>query len=189
MEPLIDIDSSRPALGSSFTSRAPTGAHDTAQPALASGFGAIIEAELELQQAIAVALGRLGGEHVVEEDRILRHQFVQVGANIALLEQRYQTLLPSDRFTAWEPAELAGAAQSNEPPALYDLIARHERLIESVNALIDCNPDGQRGELTLREIARNHHELARMLTALLSEGETGAPAMESLSSALSLSTE
>jgi hypothetical protein len=61
-----------------------------------------------------------------------------------------------------------------ETELLPDLIARHTQLLADIETLIGCAPDGQRGELILTEVSRNHEEMAWMLTALLKEDETVA---------------
>lgn len=161
---------------SGVVTRAPIGArNDTAQPALTSGFGAVIEKEHDLQSAIERSFGQTGGEHSADLDRILHHQHSRLGANIALLEQRYEALPKPERFAnwhdrGWPPAK--GRDASDEAALLPELVAQHTGLLSDIEALIGCAPDGQRGELILTEVGRSHEEMAWMLTALLHDDES-----------------
>lgn len=146
---------------------------DTAQPSLTSGFGAVIEKEQSLQGATEGALGCVGGAHAAQADRILRHQNTRLGANIALLQQRYESLPLPERFLQIQPPVPAQSPPHATGP-IADLLARHNGLLAEIETLIDCAPDGQRGELILREVSRNHDEMAWMLTALLREDESVA---------------
>ena len=150
-----------------------------AQPLLTSGFGAVIEKERDLQARTAGSLGQVGGHRSSETDRILRHQQARLGANIALLQERYEALPRPERFSSWnERAHATNTAFDHEDRdgsrVLPDLIARHAGLQADVEALIATAPDGQRGELILGEVSRNHEEMAWMLTALLKEDATSA---------------
>lgn len=170
-----------PSASNSVTTRAERGAgNNTAQPPLTSGFGAVIEQERDLQSAIESSLGHLHGHRAGDIDRILRHQQSRLGANIALLEQRYEALPNPERFASWNERHHAAdtaldAGDRDESQVLTDLIARHTGLQTALDSLIECAPDGQRGELILREVTRNHEEMAWMLTALLNEDATSAP--------------
>jgi hypothetical protein len=151
--------------------------NNTAAPPLTSGFGAVIEKERVLLSATAGSLGHASGQHSAEIDRILRHQHSRLSANIALLEQRYEALPNPERFARWNdrrapPLTPRRIAPRDEPEVLPELIARHTGLLADIEALIDGGPDGQRGELILTEVSRNHQEMAWMLTALLKEDET-----------------
>ena len=46
-------------------------------------------------------------------------------------------------------------------------LSQHTSLLTDIEALIECAPDGQRGELILNEVGRNHEEMAWILTSLL----------------------
>jgi hypothetical protein len=124
------------------------------------------------------SFGRVSEHHSRELDRILRHQYSRLGANIALLEQRYEALPNPERFVNWHdrsrPPAKPRRIQGNETELLSGLIARHTSLLTDIEALIGCAPDGQRGELILTEVSRNHEEMAWMLTALIKEDESVA---------------
>ncbi|HVS52375.1 MAG TPA: hypothetical protein VHD62_08470 [Opitutaceae bacterium] len=155
----------------------------TAQPALTSGFGAVIDKEHDLQTATEGLVGHVNGEHGTAIDRILRHQHSRLGANIALLEQRYEALPNPERFVHWNdrrhpPAAPRRLELRDTTEALPELIARHVGLLADIEALIGCVPDGQRGELILNEVSRRHEEMAWMLNALLKEDVTAAHAAE-----------
>lgn len=167
-------DSRSPPRTGGATARASTGARDDAShPSLTSGFGAVIEKEHNLQSAIEDSFGQLSGHRSVDLDRILHHQHSRLGANIALLEQRYEALPKPERFVNWHdrarPPVQPRRTQQDEAELLPELVAQHTRLLADIEALIGCAPDGQRGELILAEVSRNHEEMAWMLTALLKD--------------------
>jgi hypothetical protein len=179
MQNTTDSDSRSPPHSGSTTTRAGSdSANRIAQPPLTSGFGAVIEKERELRTATEDPFGQVRGHHSAEIDRILHHQHSRLGANIALLEQRYEALPNPERFVNWNdrsrPPGKPRRTQRDETKLLPDLIARHTNLLADIEALIGCAPDGQRRELILTEVSRNHEEMAWMLTALLKEDETVA---------------
>jgi hypothetical protein len=167
---------SRQSLGGT-TARA-SESDDTAQPPLTSGFGTVMEQERDIQAATGAQLGTDHSPQSAAIDRILRDQQAQLGANIALLEQRYETLPQPERFQALPPEEIrlshsprpAGATM-DRAVFLPNLIEQHLNLLRHIEALIARRPDGQRGEIILAEIARNHEDMAWMLTALIKEDE------------------
>lgn len=170
-------DSRSPPRRGGTVTRAPAGAqNDTAQPSLTSGFGTVIERERDLQRATEATLGQTRGRRSAELDRILRHQHSRLGANIALLEQRYEALPIPARFVNWHdrghPSPRTEHMGAEEAELLPRLVEQHTRLLIDISALIDCAPDGQRGELILAEVSRSHEEMAWMLTALMKEDES-----------------
>jgi hypothetical protein len=177
MEKTKNDSYSPPRLGGVVTRAQSDLQNTTARPALTSGFGAVLEKERALQNATEGSLGHLTGEHARDFDRILRHQHSRLGANIALLEQRYEALPNPERFITWHdrrhpPVTARRAADRDEIDLLPDLIARHTGLLADIEALIRSVADGQRGELILREVRRNHEEMAWMLTALMNDDES-----------------
>lgn len=174
MNHFIKTNSSSPPHPGGVVTRAPTDAqHDTAQPSVTSGFGAIIEKELTLQSATENSFGQRMGADSANLDRILHHQHSRLGANIALLEQRYEALPKPERFINWQGRGHPLAPLRHMPPEeveqLPQLIAQHTRLLEDIDVLIGIAPDGQRGELILTEVSRSHEEMAWMLIALLKD--------------------
>lgn len=175
-----DSDSRSPPHSHSVVTRAQTDLeNNTAQPALTSGFGTVLEKEHALRSTTEGSVGHVHGRHAKEIDRILHHQHSRLGANIALLEQRYEALPNPERFVNWNdcrrpPSTPRRTEHRDETDLLPDLIARHTGLLADIEALIDRRPDGQRGELILAAVSRNHEEMAWMLTALLKEDETTA---------------
>lgn len=174
MKNYTNTDSRSPPQSGGVVTRAPTGArNDTAQPSLTSGFGAVIEKERDLQSATEGSFGLVRGPHSADLDRILHHQHSRLGANIALLEERYEALPKPERFVNWHdrarPPAQPRRQQQDEAALLPELVAQHTRLLSDIEALINCAPDGQRGELILTEVSRSHEEMAWMLTALLKE--------------------
>lgn len=147
--------------------------NDTAQPPLASGFRAVIEKECVLLSATADALGKARGQHAADVDRILRYQHSRLNANIALLEQRYGAVPNPERFASGsdcrDPQLTPLGIEASVLPAL---IAGHADLLADIEALIECGSDGQRGELILMEVSRNHQAMARTLTTLLKKEGT-----------------
>ena len=161
-----------------IVTRATASRDNTAQPALTSGFGAVLEQEEDIQSWTQKCLDTGHAPHSAAVDRILRHQDIRLGANIALLAQRYQMLPHPARFQTLQERH-PRLSPSPEPTVadagsvLPGLIAQHLDLLQKIEALIRQRPDGQRGELILAEIARNHEEMAWKLTALLNEDDVG----------------
>lgn len=193
MHNTTDTGSSPPHSGRSVA-RAQADPHlPTAPSALTSGFGAVIEKEHDLQSATEGSLGHVSGQHATEIDRILRLQHSRLGANIALLEQRYEALPNPERFVSWNdrrrpPSAPRRTESRDEAELLPDLIARHTGLLADLEALIGCGPDSQRAELILTEVRRNHEEMARMLTALLKDDATAGRSTENGNDRASKST-
>ena len=147
---------------------------DSALPSLTSGFGAVIEKERELRNATDDSCGHVTGNHTLQVDRLLQRQHSRLGANIALLEQRYESLPNPERFAIWHgrrgpPTTARKVVEREEVDLLTELIARHRGLVSDIAALISRAPDGQRGEVILTEVGRNHEQMAVMLTALLND--------------------
>lgn len=177
MQNTPDSDSRSPPQSGGVITRASTGpGNDTAQPSLTSGFGSVIEKEHGLQSATECSFGHVSGDHAADIDRILRQQHSRLSANIALLEQRYEALPNPERFASWHNRSRPPAAPRRTPRAgtelLPNLIAQHNSLLADIESLIACAPDGQRGELILTEVGRNHEEMAWMLAAVLRQDET-----------------
>src|ERR1043166_6123044 len=171
------IDSDLLAPPDGVTTRAMACRDDTAQPPLASGFGAVMEQEQKIQSFTEEYIGADNGPHSAAIDRILRQQQTRLGANIALLEQRYEMLPPAriqTRHAKHPPLSYARRimATPDDSGVLQKLVAQHLDLIRNIETLIDQRPDGQRGTLILAEIARNHEDMAWMLTALLKEEDS-----------------
>jgi hypothetical protein len=146
--------------------------NNTAEPALTSGFGLVIGKERDLQRATEDVLGRANGNRAVEIERVLRQQHSRLGANIALLEERYEALPNPARFASRDdrrhPADGARRTEPREKAApLLDLMARHNSLVTDLAALMSSAPDGQRGELILTVVSRSHREMAETLGGLL----------------------
>ena len=179
MQNITDSDSrSPPQTGGVVTRAQSDSANDTAQPSLTSGFGAVIQKEYDLRTATEESRGQVSGHRALDMDRILRHQHSRLGANIALLEQRYEALPNPERFVTWgnggnAPSRLPAAERYNDG-ILPGLIELHTTLRGDIEALIGCAADGQRGELILTEVSRSHEEMAWTLIALLKEDESMA---------------
>lgn len=151
--------------------------NNTAQPPLTSGFGAVIEKEHDLQNATENSFAGVDGPHGAGLDRILRQQHSQLGANLALLKQRYEALPDPGRVAVSDPRRRQPHPPRGAGP-LPDLIARHTDLQADLAALIACGSDGQRGELILAQVSRQHEEMAWRLTALLEKGAAAACVVE-----------
>jgi hypothetical protein len=169
----IALDS--PPLPGGKITRAADHSDDTAQPPLTSGFGAVMAQERAIQSSTAAQLAGERGSNTAALEEVLRGHQAKLGANIALLEQRYETLPSPTRFTLLRtpPPRLfrtqSRPVPANEASPLTGLIAQHVTLLRAVDALITLRPDGQRGELILGEIARNHEEMGSTLTAVAKE--------------------
>src|SRR3954464_6044957 len=103
--------------------------NDTAQPSLTSGIGAVIEKEHDLQTATEASFRHDGRCHSNAVDRLLRHHYTRVSANIALLAQRYEALPKPERFLTWQDRGRHPGPPSrkrdDETNLLPDLIAQH----------------------------------------------------------------
>jgi hypothetical protein len=166
---------SAPQSGSVVTRARPAQQDDTAQPSLTSGFGAVIGKEQDIRGATEGLFGQVSGQRSADRDRILRHQHSRMGANIALLEQRYEALPKPQRFVNWTEHNRPSAKRARMPRAetgLPDLIAQHTHLLADIQTLIDRAPDGQRGELILSEVGRSHEEMAWVLAALQNDDDS-----------------
>ena len=163
-----------PPLGGT-TTRAEAGFDDTAQPPLTSGFGAVMQQEEDIQSSTEGYLGADNGPNSAAIDRLLRQQGTRLGANLALLERRYGMLPHPARFRPLQAKHVrlstARRAAAPDSGVLPSLIAQHLELLRKIETLISQRPDGQRGELILAQIARNHEEMAWMLAALIKQDE------------------
>jgi DNA-binding ferritin-like protein len=160
-------------------SRSATGPDDdTAQPGLTSGFGAVMEEERNLQSSTEGYLAAVNGPHAIALDRILRNQQLRLDDNIGLLEERYEMLPHPARFQALRgrlfpltnSRRVATPSESND--LLPNLVAQHLTLLANVATLIAHSSQGGQGQYILTEVARNHEEMAWMLTALLKEDQS-----------------
>ena len=154
-----------------------------AQPPLPSGFSAVIKKEYDLQAITEGSLRHVTGHHSAEIDRILRHQQSRLSANIALLDERYEALPGPERLASRNERHQVtnptlGFEDRDESQVLPDLVTRHACLQTDIEGLIERAPDGQRGKLILREVSRNHEEMAWMMRALLKEDATSVPMAE-----------
>lgn len=165
-----------PARAGGVVRRAPAGArNDAVWASLTSGFGAVLEKEHELQSATESSFASTTGQRSADLDRILHLQHSRLGANIALLEQRFAALPKPERFASWHERSRPASkppAPGHETKRLPDLVGQHTRLLADLDALIGCAPGGQQGEHILAEVSRSHEEMAWMLTALLKEDES-----------------
>jgi hypothetical protein len=175
MSALRRIALGSPPLPGGKITRATAHSDDTAQPPLTSGFGAVMAQEREIQSSTVAQLAGERGANTVALEGILRGHHATLGANIALLEQRYETLPNPARFTLLRASYARLSRTQNRPVPAHEgsplarLIAQHVTLLRAIDALITLRPDGQRGELILGEIARNHEEMGSMLTAVAKE--------------------
>jgi hypothetical protein len=146
-----------------------------ATPSLTSGFGAVMEQEHDLQSSTGGYFGPEDDLEVDAIDQVLRDQRVQLGANISLLERRYEMLPHPVRFqalrTRLRPPTKARrvSAQENVLDLLRDLLAQHLGLLGNIDILIAHAPGGCPGGLLLGEMARNHEDMAWKLSGFLKE--------------------
>lgn len=166
-------NSPSPPPSAGTTIRANACLDETAQPPLTSGFGAVMEQERDIQSSTQQYLGADRGSRSTPVNRVLGLQEARLGANIALLEERYEMLPNPGRFHTLRETGLRAAARHEASThrdvrtMLSSLIAQHRDLLRKIDALITQRPDGQRGELILGQVARNHEEMAWTLTALI----------------------
>jgi hypothetical protein len=170
MDDSLSTDSRSPSTRGITTRADPGPNNNTAQPSLTSGFGAVMKHEYDIQSATTRYLDGNDGPCSDEADRLLRQHQGRLGANIALLEQRYALLPEPARFQALHERQPRTRPSRNEATArvsaLTALVAQHLKLLENIDALMAGRPDGQRGLLILAEVARNHEQMAWALTAL-----------------------
>jgi hypothetical protein len=175
-QPLLPTDSPPPPDGITVERETIGTSHLAPQRSLSSGFGDVMKRERALQAATEMFLGADHGLHSSAIDRILREQYTRLGANIAILEQRYETEPATSRDRALQasrpPAAVGGnrAIERAKHGGLRELAVQHQSLLASVERLLADGSDGQRGALILTEVAHNHEEMAWMLTALLRDG-------------------
>jgi hypothetical protein len=137
-----------------------------------------MEQERELQTSTTGYVGADKGIHAIAIDRILRNQGVRLQANITLLGQRYETLPHPLRFQALQGAHRPltkrrrVADEDDGSQMLPSLVAQHLEVLEKIVALIARHSDGQRGEMILEAIERNHEDMIWMLKALMNEDES-----------------
>jgi hypothetical protein len=138
------------------------------------GFGTLLQQEHDLQTCTADSVGAVTGPNAPALTRMLRYQQTRIGANITLLQQRHETLPQPARFRTMVGGRrpLAGrAADHPDTEPLAQLVAGHRDALESIEQLTASQPDGQRGDLILAAVARNHEEMAWMLRALAHEND------------------
>lgn len=165
---------SNPPLASGGTvTRAAVVRHSpAAEPSLAGGLGAVMEQERELQAATGESLRALNGHHAAATERLLRDHQVRLGANLALLEQQFEMLPPAgprpalDGRPAPQTSVRCAAVVLQEVGPLPALVAQHLTVLKDIEALIGQHPDGQRSELIMTKVARNHEDMAWTLIAL-----------------------
>jgi hypothetical protein len=135
-----------------------------------------MEQERAIQSSIAMYRQANHTPAGASVDRMLDRQQARLGANIALLEQRYEMLPHPGRFQPLYTTDtpLTRTSRPLATPAnavfLSGLAAQHTDLQRKVGWLIAQRPDGERGELILAEIARNHAEMARMAAGVIKDG-------------------
>jgi hypothetical protein len=146
-----------------------------ATPSRPSGFGAVMEQENDLQSSTDGYLGPLDGLEVNALDQVLRDQHARLGANISLLERRYETLPHPARFQALRTRlhPPAKARRVSERPDILDLlrnlVAQHRSLLSNIDVLIAHGTGESRGGHLMTEMARNHEAMAGMLSGLLND--------------------
>jgi hypothetical protein len=175
-QPILPTNSAPPLAGVTVE-RVTTGSNLLATPRpLSNRFGDVLKEERALQAATEKYLGADHGLHASAMDRILRDQYTRLGANIAILEQRYKTEPAASRDRALQASRPPASGSGNcaiEPAKhgwLRELAVQHQTLLASVERLLADGSDGQRGALILTEVVHNHEEMAWMLTALLRDG-------------------
>ena len=162
----------------SYDARMPRPFSDPAQPFQRGEFGSVMEQEHDLQSSTGGYRGEGNGHLSATIARVLSKQQVALGANIALLEQRCELLPQAAQVLALHGRHSPLTKARHRAPApehnslLRNLIARHLDVMEDIDTLITEGSNGLGGELILREISRNHEDMAGMLSALLKEDES-----------------
>lgn len=147
-------------------------------PLLVSGFGSVMEKELDLQYSTNEYVKSLVLSAQDELGRILREQQTRLYTNITLLEHRHEMLPHPERFASL-PSKITEMPEWENPPIasehsamLLDLSDQHRQIQTDIESLISQGHDGQRGELMLLQVARSHEEMAWVLRSLLKEDVT-----------------
>lgn len=128
--------------------------------------------EIEVQRATAHCLGEANEVPAGDVSRLLREQEGRLAANIALLEQRYETTPLDGSYRAPRERLVSEGGSVTSPPSvacLWRIAAQHVELCDEIEMLIVGGADGQRGELILNEVVRSHEHMARALKALIKE--------------------
>ena len=142
-----------------------------------SGYGVVMEQEHELQSSTRKALEAIDGPRAAYVGRILRHQCTLLSENISRLEQLYESLPHADRFQALHRVlpplskTLHAAARPECPKLLPPLVTQHLNVTTNVDKL-RAHPHDSQGDAYLVQVARNHDEMAWVLTSLIMEDET-----------------
>ncbi len=138
------------------------------------GFGPLLEQEHALQVSNADNLLFVAGPHATDIRRILEDQQGRIAGGIGLVEQRVETLPYPERFhsLAHHRASSVDGMPAPRETGLADLAHQHLNLQSGLLSLIEHRPEGGQPELLLVAAARNHEEMAWMLTALLNEDDT-----------------
>lgn len=147
-----------------------------------SGFSDLIEQEHRLKTATESC--RAGGDSPQADavDRMLREHAARLETNLTVLKQRHQTRRPSAGF---EPqpgpgARLDQTGSGAGPDATTSMLQRlsdeHQALITTIAGLLTRGSDRQRGQLILKQVARNHAEMAAMIAALVGAEPMADPA-------------
>lgn len=147
--------------------------NEPAAPPLAAGVCAIMEQEHALQTLSDGFSEENHGADTPAVVRVLRNHHLRLGDNIALLRQ-HRGVLPRSAHGDAGCESLASLSNSSDPAmasaaGLRALATKHLKAVENIDNLIAQRPDGQRGEMILTEVARNHRAMAWMLNGLLSE--------------------
>lgn len=138
------------------------------------GFGPLLEEEHALQVSNADNLLFVAGPRASAIRRLLEDQQGRIAGGIGLVEKRVETLPYPERFHSLAHHRVAPADGMPEPreTGLAGLAHQHLSLQSGLLSLIEHRPAGGQPELLLVAAARNHEEMARMLTALLNEDDT-----------------
>jgi hypothetical protein len=143
-----------------------------------SGFGQLIQQEYALQRALEHNRVATVGSRAADTVRILEYQQTRTSAGIALLDSECAKLPHAARFQprAWRgspPANSGGnSAVVSDETGLVALVTLHLELKDSIERLV-AHPasSGVASRDLLHIVARDHEEMAWMLTALLNAGQ------------------
>ncbi|HKB90422.1 MAG TPA: hypothetical protein VKC60_07885 [Opitutaceae bacterium] len=154
----------------------------TIEEHITNGFGTVLASEHDLLDVIRRLLDAENSNKNHDLTRILEQHVKQLGAIIALLEQRDKLLPFPDRFGALDQCiPLLMHPVHGVPPhsehSIANLVKRNLNLRRSIDVLIEQSGHLDGNETGLREASQRHAEMEWVLTALVNEDALQNPGL------------
>lgn len=134
------------------------------------GYGALMEQQYLLQSVTNESGRSLTGSRSKHVRRMLEKHYIKIGDSISLLARFCDDLPQPGRFRTWlgERSGTAGRWQALRAHSIHSglaqLLALHTKVMAEVGMLTDELSLGDEGRQILSEVARNHEDMASMLT-------------------------